>query len=94
MLIENKGVASQLGERRPAQFEPVAYVTDQVPQGVTCSYFLFDQGRLDMAANTVTPGVADPINNRYRYKPGKGSVRKIGESELNNTASFVRRNLV
>ena len=94
ILIENQNVLSQSGETHPAQFEAVAYVTDAVPSGVTCSYFLFDQGRLDMAANQITPGVTDPINNRYRYKLGKGSVRKIGESEFKNTVSFVPRNLV
>ena len=61
--------------------------------GVTCSYFLFGQGRLDMAANSVTPGQTDPINNRYRYKLGKGLVTKTGESEFKQTMSFVPRNL-
>ncbi len=61
--------------------------------GVTCSYFLFGQGRLDIAANSVTPGQTDPINNRYRYKLGKGLVTKTGESEFKQTMSFVPRNL-
>ena len=46
-----------------------------------------------MAANTVTPGQADPINNRYRYKLGKGTVTRTGESEFKQTMSFVPRNL-
>ena len=46
------------------------------------------------AANSVTPGVAVPINNRYRYHLGEEAVRKIGETELKNTGSFVPRNLV
>ena len=72
----------------------MAYVNDQVPLGVTCSHFLFGEGRLDMAASGVTPGITDPINNRYRYKLGKGRVRKTGESEFKHTISFVPRNLV
>ncbi len=89
----NNNVLTQTGERHSAGFKAVAYVTDQVPAGVTCSYFLFGQGRLDMAANSVSPGVADPINNRYRFKLGKGIVTKIGASEFKDTMSFVPRNL-
>jgi hypothetical protein len=71
----------------------VAYVTHEVPAGVACSYFLFGQGRLDMAANTVTSGQADPVNNRYRFKLGKGRVRRTGESEFKKTMSFAPRNV-
>ena len=66
---------------------------NQVPPGVTCAYFPFGYGRLDMAVNSVAPGLADPINNRYRYKLGKGTLRKTGESEFKHTMSFVPRNL-
>lgn len=92
--VANDNVLTQTGGRYSARFAAVAYVTDQVPPGVTCSYFVFGQGRLDMAANSVSPGVADPINNRYRYKLGKGTVTKTGESEFKHTMSFVPRNLV
>ena len=47
-----------------------------------------------MAVNSVAPGQADPINNRYRYKLGKGIVTRTGESEHKHTMSFVPRNLV
>ena len=80
--IENDQVLTQTGGRHAAEFAAVAYVSDQVPPGVTCSYFNFGQGRLDMAANNVTPGLTDPINNRYRYKLGKGRVSRVGESEF------------
>ena len=46
-----------------------------------------------MAVNSVAPGLADPINNRYQYKLGKGTLRKTGESEFKHTMSFVSRNL-
>ena len=75
------------------RFSAVAHVTDRVPQGVTCAYFLFGQGRLDTAANSVTPGVPDPISNRYRFKLGKGRVSRIGESEFKDRMSFAPRNL-
>lgn len=91
--ISNDSVLTQTGGHDAAKFSAVAYLTDQVPPGVTCSYFLFGQGRLDMAANSVSPGQADPINNRYRYKLGKGIVTKTGESEFKQTMSFVPRNL-
>jgi arsenite oxidase large subunit len=93
VVVENDQVLTQTGGRQAARFKAVAYVTDQVPPGVTCSYFNFGQGRLDMAANSVTPGVTDPINNRYRFKLGKGRVRKEGESEFKDRMSFVPRNL-
>jgi arsenite oxidase large subunit len=91
--VSNDNVLTQTGGRAAGKFSAVAYVTDQVPAGVTCSYFLFGQGRLDMAANSVSPGQADPINNRYRYKLGKGTVTRTGESEFKQTMSFVPRNL-
>ena len=93
VTVQNNNVLTQTGGRYSAQFRAVAYVTDQVPKGVTCSYFIFGQGRLDMAANNVSPGVADPINNRYRFKLGKGLVKKDGESEFKHTMSFVPRNI-
>ena len=91
--IENDSVATQDGGRYAAAFSAVAYVTDMTPKGVTCSYFLHRQGQLDMAANSVTSGEADPINNRYRFKLGKGRVSRTGESEYKRTMSFAPRNL-
>ena len=46
-----------------------------------------------MAANSVTSGEADPINNRYRFKLGSGRVRRTGESEFKHTMTFAPRNL-
>ncbi len=93
VMIENDSVATQGGGRYAAGFKAVAYVTDMVPEGVTSSYFLFNQGRLDMAANSVTSGQADPINNRYRFKLGKGRLARVGESEYKKTMSFAPRNI-
>ena len=91
--VENDRVLTQTGGRYAGQFKAVAYVTDLVPPNVTCGYFLFGQGRLDMATNSVTPGQTDPINNRYRFKLGKGRVRKTGESEFKKTMRFAPRNI-
>ena len=91
--VANDKVLTQTGGHHAAKFKAVAYVTDQVPPGVTCGYFIFGQGRLDMAANSVSPGVADPINNRYRFKLGKGKVSSLGPSEFKDIMSFVPRNL-
>jgi arsenite oxidase large subunit len=91
--VENERVLTQSGGRHAASFKAVAYVTDEVPPNVTSSYFLFGQGRLDMAANSVTPGETDPINNRYRFKLGKGGMVRTGESEFKSTMSFAPRNI-
>lgn len=93
VMVENDQVLTQTGGRYAAQFKAVAYVTDQVPRGVTASYFNFNQGALETAANSVVPGVADPINNRYRFKLGKGRVNRIGPSEFKDRLSFVPRNI-
>ncbi len=93
LRIENDAVATQNGGRHAAGFDAVAYVTNMVPKGVTCSYFIHKQGQLDMAANSVTSGQTDPINNRYRFKLGKGRVTRTGESEYKGTMSFAPRNL-
>ena len=92
--MKNDDVLTQTGESQSAKFKAVAYVTDQVAARVACSHFLFGQGRLEMAANSVTPGITDHINNRQRYKLAKGLVERIGESEFKGTMSFPSRNLV
>ena len=92
--VENDRVLTQTGGRTRGRFEAVAYVTDQVRPGVTCGYFNFRQGRLDTAVNSVSPGQADPINNRYRYKLGKGRVTPIGVSDVKDKISFLPRNLI
>ena len=91
--VKNYNVLTHTGESQSAKFKAVAYVTDQVASRVTCSHFLFGQRRLEMAANSVTPGITDHINNQYRYKLGKGLVERIGESEFKGTMSFPSRNL-
>ena len=93
VIVENDGVLTQTGGRAPASFEAIAYVSDIVPPGVTSAYFNYGQGALRTAANSVAPGLTDPINNRYRYKLGKGRLRKIGDTNLASVMSFAPRNL-
>lgn len=57
-------------------FEAVALVTDAVRPGVVWTNFL----HTGSPANSIVHRVPDPITNRYRFKLGKGRVRKIGES--------------
>jgi arsenite oxidase large subunit len=93
VMVENDQVLTQTGGRYAARFKAIAYLTDQVPAGVTSSYFNFNQGTLETAANSVVPGLTDPINNRYRFKLGKGRISRVGPSEFKNKLSFVPRNI-
>jgi len=67
-------------------------VTDAVRKGVTFAYFNFS----DNPANSVRHRVPDPMTNRYRFKLGKGKLRKIGESPYKDsftTMSFAPRHI-
>ena len=90
MEVSNDRVLTQTGGRKILRR---CLGHNRVPPGVTSSCFLFGQGRLDMPANSMSPGQADPINNCYRYKLGKGIVTRTGESKFKETMSFVPRNL-
>jgi len=62
----------------------VAIVTDIVRTGVMFTNFIWPRWP-DSAANSLVHRVPDPISNRYRFKLGKGRVRKTGESEYKRT---------
>ena len=73
--------------------EAVALVTDAVRPGVTWTYFL----NLGSDANSLAPRVPDPMTNRYRFKLGKGLIRKIGESPYKAdlaTMTFASRTVI
>jgi arsenite oxidase large subunit len=73
--------------------EAVAVVTDAVRPGVTWTNFL----DLGSPVNSLVPRVPDPITNRYRFKLGKGRVRKIGESPYKRDLSrmtFLPRTII
>lgn len=54
----------------------VAIVTEAVKPGLLFTNFLWPGS----PANSLVHRVPDPITNRYRFKLGKGRVRKVGES--------------
>jgi arsenite oxidase large subunit len=57
-------------------FRGVAMVSPDVKKGVLFTYFMW----LSEPVNSVVHRVADPLTNRYRFKLGKGKIRKVGES--------------
>lgn len=74
-------------------FTAVAIITDAVRPGVVFSYALWPGS----PANSVVHRVPDPLTNRYRFKLGKGVVKKIGESPYKRTLtamSFAPRTVV
>ncbi|MCE9682498.1 arsenate reductase (azurin) large subunit [Halomonas alkalisoli] len=71
----------------------VAIVSDQIREGVAISNFLAP----DAPANSLCHAVPDPMTNNYRYKLGRGVLRKVGESvyKHNFTAMSLKpRNIV
>lgn len=64
-------------ELTSASFDAVAIVTDATRPNVTFTYFIVP----DSAANSLSPRVLDPISQRYRFKLGRGVVRRLGESK-------------
>ncbi|MFQ5691816.1 MAG: molybdopterin dinucleotide binding domain-containing protein [Nitrospinota bacterium] len=74
-------------------FTAVAIVRDDIRKGVTFAYFGFPEN----PANSVVHRVPDPMTNRYRYKLGKGRLRRIGESPYKRsltTMSFAPRSII
>ena len=73
--------------------EGIAVVTDAVAPGLVFTNFI-DTGS---PANSLVHRVPDPITNRYRFKLGKGRIRKIGVSPYKTAfdkMTFVSRNIV
>ncbi|MBI2923868.1 MAG: arsenate reductase (azurin) large subunit [Planctomycetes bacterium] len=74
-------------------FEGVAIVTDAVRRGLLFTNFL-DAGS---PANSVVHRVPDPLTLRYRFKLGKGRVRRLGESPFKkdlDQMSFAPRTII
>ncbi|MDH3755295.1 MAG: arsenate reductase (azurin) large subunit [Acidimicrobiia bacterium] len=91
LSIESDNVLDQLGRVTTGGFTAVAYVSDIVPPGVTFTYFLYPGS----PANNVTSADSSlqPLNLRYNFKLGKGSISNLGPSGLADTMSFSPRNL-
>jgi len=64
-----------------AKVKAVAMVMDVTKAGTTFMYFLNPKE----PANALTPRVADPISDNYRFKLGVGVIRKTGESPYKNS---------
>ncbi len=72
--------------------EAVAVVTSAVRPGLLFTNFL-DTGS---PSNSLVHRVPDPMTNRYRFKLGKGRIRKIGESPYKHSfekMTFASRNI-
>ena len=90
MAVENDDVVDQLGKKTRGVVSLVAYVTDEVGDGVTYTYAFYP----GQSADLVVPAVTDPVTGVYNYKIGKGKVRKIGETPLKKvegSMSFIPR---
>jgi len=58
------------------QFVAVAIVSDEIKPGVAKAAFNYPGSM----ANAVCHAVPDPVSGNYRYKLGRGVLRKVGES--------------
>lgn len=90
VAVENKDVVDQLGNTTTGVVSLVAYVTDEVGEGVSYTYAFYP----GQSADLVVPAVTDPVTGVYNYKIGKGRVRKIGETPLKKVEgnmSFIPR---
>ena len=70
--LEEKGLI----RRGKGSCEGVAMLTEAVLPGMLWAYALITEAPV----NSLVHRVPDPITNRYRFKLGKGRLRKIGES--------------
>jgi len=59
------------------RFRAVAIVSDEIKEGVAKTNFNFTTS----PGNSVVSAVPDPMTNNYRYKLGRGTLTKVGESE-------------
>jgi len=92
VAIENAEVLDHVGNTTSGGFTAVAYPTDVVPPGVTFTYFLYPGSEANdvVAADTSL----QPLNLRYPFKLGRGTVRRLGRAPGIDGMSFAPRNLV
>lgn len=62
-------------------FTSVAIVSDEMRPGVAMASFNFPGA----PANAVVHAVPDPVTNNYRYKLGRGTLTKVGESPFKHS---------
>jgi arsenite oxidase large subunit len=81
-LMKNGHIKTTTG-----QFVAVAIVSDEMRPGVAKAAFNYPGSM----ANSVCHAVPDPVSGNYRYKLGRGVLRKVGESAYKN--SFLEMSL-
>ncbi len=74
-------------ETTTGQFVAVAIVSDEMRPGVAKASFNYPGSM----ANSVCHAVPDPVSGNYRYKLGRGVLRRIGESQFKH--SFLEMSL-
>ena len=91
VAVESDRVRTQDQQTSSGAFTAVAYVTDQVQPGMIFSMFHYPGS----PANAVVTGDAasQPINPRQPFKFGRGTVTRIGATQLADVMSFVPRNI-
>lgn len=75
--------------------EGIAMITDAVRPGLV--FTNFNDPRPRASSNSLVHRVPDPITNKYRFKLGKGRLRKIGESPYKHSfeqMSFAPRTIM
>ncbi len=92
VAVENAEVLDHVGATISGGFTAVVYPTDVVPPGVTFTYFLYPGSDANdvVAADTSL----QPLNLRYPFKLGRGTVRRLGRAPGIEGMSFAPRNLV
>jgi len=76
LRIDSDSVRDQLGQVISAGFEVVAYVTDEVPPGLVCTYFLYPGSLANSVVSADT--TSQPVTARYQFKMGRGRITRIG----------------
>jgi arsenite oxidase large subunit len=77
------------GEYDSGTLTAVAYVSDIVPPGVVWTNFAYP----DQWANNIAPRFMHPVNPVTPFKLARGTVTRIGETDLAERLSFLPRNL-
>jgi len=90
--VESDRVINQIGKQVTGSFTAVAYVTPQVPTGVTFAYFHYPKSPANAVVSADTS--LQPLNLRYQFKLGRGKISKIGSTELKDRMPFAPRNIV
>jgi arsenite oxidase large subunit len=86
-LMKNGHIKTTVGK-----FKAIAIVSDEVRPGVAKAGFNDPRSQ----GNAVVHAVPDPVTNNYRYKLGRGTLTKLGESEYKTSftrMSFKPRNI-